>query len=398
MAIAFIIIASALLLYAYILYPLLVAALAKLRPRAIICDESFTPHISVIISAYNEEKHLAACLDSLLAQDYPVSSVEILIGSDGSTDETNKILSKYSEANPGIKKFLFDSRRGKMKVLNDLVGKAIGDILFFVDADMMLSPRSLRSHAQHYSQFETGGVAGIYRLISDAPSGVFVTENDYHTYEMWLRENESLVSSTVGLSGGNYSIRKELWHELPSDQVHDDLYSVFTLFSSGKRLLFEPRAISTENFVRTLSEEFRRKARFSSRGFETLKYFPHLISPSAGFQSLMIWAHKILRWISPVLLLVIFLSTLVASFYHLWGYIQTLLIIELSLIGMAIAGGLLYSVKISLPVFRHLFWFSAMNVAFITGTFRYLFRLDKKHWVVAQRSVYSVPAKKEARA
>jgi len=397
MAIAFIIIASALLLYAYILYPLLVAALAKLRPQTIITDESYTPSISVIISAYNEEKHLAACLDSLLGQDYPGASMEILVGSDGSTDETNTILSKYSEAHPKIKKFLFDSRRGKMKVLNDLIGKSDGEILFFVDADMMLSPRSFRNHARHYSQPDTGGVAGIYRLISDAPSGVFVTENDYHTFEMRLRKNESLVSSTVGLSGGNYSIRRELWHELPSDQVHDDLYSVFILFSSGKRLLFEPQAISTENFVRTLSEEFRRKARFSSRGFETLRYFPHLLSPTAGFHALMIWSHKILRWLSPVLLLLIFISTLVASFYHLWGYIQTLLIIELSLIGIALIGGLLYSIKISVPVFRHLFWFSAMNVAFITGTFRYLFRLDKKHWVVAQRSVYSVPSKKEVR-
>jgi len=398
MAITFIIIASALLLYVYILYPLLVAALAKLHPRPVYCDESFTPRISVIISAFNEEEHLAACLDSLLAQDYPLSSVEILAGSDGSSDETNRILSAYSDLHPVIKIFLFESRRGKMKVLNDLVGKATGEILFFVDADMMLSPRALHNHARHYGQPDIGGVAGIYRLISDAPSGVFVTENDYHSYEMWLRKNESLVSSTVGLSGGNYSIRKELWHELPSDQVHDDLYSVFTLFSSGKRLLFEPQAISTENFVRTLSEEFRRKARFSSRGFETLRYFPHLISPSSGFPALMIWSHKILRWLSPVLLLVIFLSTLVASFYHLWGYIQTLLIIELSLVGIALIGGLLYAAKISLPVFRHLFWFSAMNVAFITGTFRFLFRLDKKHWVIAPRSVYSVPAKKEARA
>jgi cellulose synthase/poly-beta-1,6-N-acetylglucosamine synthase-like glycosyltransferase len=398
MAIALIIIASALLIYAYIFYPLLVAALAKLRPRVSVPDESFTPRISVIISAYNEEKHLAACLDSLLAQDYPESSVEILVGSDGSIDATNSILSRYSDANPILKKFLFESRRGKMRVLNDLVSHAGGDILFFVDADMMLSPRSFRNHARHYGQPDTGGVAGIYRLVSDAPSGVFVAENDYHSYEMWLRNNESLVSSTVGLSGGNYSIRKESWRELPSDQIHDDLFSVFTLFSSGKRLLFEPKAISTENFIRRLSEEFRRKARFSSRGFETLRYFPHLISPRAGFQALMIWSHKILRWLSPVLLLVIFLSTSVAAFYHLWGYIETLLIIELSLIGIAAIGGIFYLVKISLPVFRHLFWFSAMNVAFITGTFRYLFRLDKKHWLIAERSVYSVHDKKEARA
>src|SRR5579872_3327520 len=100
MAIAFIIIASALLVYTYILYPLLIAALAALCPRRSVSDESFTPRISIILSAFNEEKHLAACLDSLLAQDYPMLLVEILAGSDGSSDKTNEILTRYSGANP----------------------------------------------------------------------------------------------------------------------------------------------------------------------------------------------------------------------------------------------------------------------------------------------------------
>ncbi len=389
MAIVLIIVSSALLAYTYVAYPVLIASLAALRERSETSDLSQNPFVSVILSAYNEEEHIRACLDSLLNQNYPHQFIEIIVGSDGSSDSTSKILSEFTAKYPLVKSFLFEKRRGKMSVLNDIVRKARGEILFFVDADMMLSKESIKNHAKHYSDMSIGGVAGIYRLISDSPTSVFNAENDYHSYEMSLRKNESTVSSTVGLSGGNYSIRKELWRELPSDQIHDDLYSVFSILSSGKRLIFEPKAVSTENFIRTIGEEFRRKARFASRGFETVKYFPKLLSPLSGFSALAIWSHKILRWLSPFFLLIIFISTVLAAFYHLWGYVETLLYIELVLVCIALVGGLLNVLKISLPIFRHLFWFLAMNVAFILGTIRYLFRLDKKHWSIAQRSVYS---------
>src|SRR5258706_8144804 len=136
MSIVLIIVSSALLVYAYILYPLIIAALAKLRPRPSLYDESYIPKISVILSAYNEEEHLGACLDSLFAQGYPTEQFEILAGSDGSLDATNLILSQYAAKHPSLRIFLFESRRGKMRVLNDLTREASGEILFFVDADM----------------------------------------------------------------------------------------------------------------------------------------------------------------------------------------------------------------------------------------------------------------------
>ena len=161
-----------------------------------------------------------------------------------------------------------------MQVLNDLIPEAGGEILFFTDADMSLSSEAIAKHARHYISDSTGGVAGIYKIISTGGTGTFGSENDYHKYEMWLRKNEARIHSTVGLSGGNYSIRKELWRTMPSDFVHDDLYSVFSLLESGKRLLYEPGAISNEDFSRSAKEEFSRKARFASRGFARIWKIP----------------------------------------------------------------------------------------------------------------------------
>jgi len=386
MAVTLITISTGVLLYAYILYPLFIFALASLRTRRSLSDESFQPRVSIIISAYNEELHLEQCLDSLLIQNYPTEKIEILIGSDGSSDRTNTILANYAASHSSLKPHLFESRRGKMQVLNDLISEAQGEILLFVDADMTLSPDSLTNHVRHYIDKEVGGVAGIYRIVSDVPTGIFGSENDYQSYEMLLRKNESLIHSTVGLSGGNYSIRKELWKELPSDEIHDDLFSVYTLLESGKRILFEPSAISTERFVRSVREEFRRKARFASRGFATLKFFPELLSPQAGLVAVMIWSHKILRWISPFLLAIIFATTIVGTVRGYAAYFSILLVIELVGILIAMIGWVLNTMAISVPVVRQIFWFVAMNLAFMLGTMRYLFGKDEQHWVIATRA------------
>ena len=380
MPLVFIFIASGLLVYAYLLYPLLIAALAKIYSRPSRIDEHYQPMVSVILAAYNEERNISVCLDSLLAQKYPAGQMEILVGSDGSLDRTNEILRQYSAVHSSVKIFLFEDRRGKMQVLNDLIAKANGEILFFTDADMTLSPDAIAKHARHYGSESTGGVAGIYTIVSTADSSTFGSESDYHKYEMWLRKNEALIHSTVGLSGGNYSIRKELWQKMPSDFVHDDLFSVFSLLESGKRLLYEPGAISSENFTRSAKEEFSRKARFASRGFATIHYFPKLLSPQAGFASVMIWSHKILRWISPFLFLIIFCATALGIGGDHSSFFRSLFLAEISFVGIALLGWIFDSFGISIPLIRHIFWFTAMNLAFLIGTLRFLFKRDEKHW------------------
>jgi len=395
MAVTLITISTGVLLYAYILYPLFIGILSKLKPRQSRVDEAFQPQISIILSAYNEERHLGKCLDSLLTQNYPKNKIEILIGSDGSNDGTNTILKDFATSYPSLKPNIFESRRGKMRVLNDLIANAKGEILLFVDADMVLSPDSLTKHVRHYIDEEVGGVAGIYRIVSDTQGGIYGSENDYHSYEMLLRKNESLIHSTVGLSGGNYSIRKDLWKELPSDEIHDDLFSVFTLLESGKRILFEPFAISTEHFVRSIREEFKRKARFASRGFATLKFFPELLSPQAGLVAVMIWSHKILRWIAPFLLMIIFATTVVGTVRGYASYFQILLIVEIFGIVTALIGWILNSMNISVPLVRQIFWFVAMNLAFMFGTIRYVLGKDEQHWVIATRAASNRPILQE---
>lgn len=363
--------------------------LARFQPRQHVIDESYMPFFSVILAAYNEENSLGKCIDSLLALDYPHDRYEIIIGSDGSTDRTNYVLGTYISTNVNIKPIIFDERRGKMRVLNDIVPEAKGEYLLFVDADMILDDKALRFHARHYTSAEIGGVAGAYNLTSENGDSRFASENDYHSIETNLRRDESSVSSTVGLSGANYSIRKELWHTIPSDFVHDDLYSVFRILSLNKRLIFEPRAIATEEYVRTTREEFRRKARFASRGFATLQYFPELVAPSAGMTSVMILSHKVFRWLTPVILLVIIIATIIGYLFGGSALFGVLGIAELVVIGLVLLGWMMNNNNISAPLIRNLYWFAVMNLAFLAGLWTFMFGKERRQWKMSIRASLS---------
>ena len=85
------------IVYSYAIYPLLLA-LVPSRRREQPTEPAEWPSVSVLISVYNEEKHITARIENLLALDYPPDKLEILIGSDGSTDRTNELVRQSPDA------------------------------------------------------------------------------------------------------------------------------------------------------------------------------------------------------------------------------------------------------------------------------------------------------------
>ena len=86
---------AAALLYTYAGYPLLVWLVGRVRPRAVrraACE----PTVSVVITAYNEERDLAAKLENTLALEYPKEKLEIIVASDCSSDRTDEIARSFA--------------------------------------------------------------------------------------------------------------------------------------------------------------------------------------------------------------------------------------------------------------------------------------------------------------
>jgi biofilm PGA synthesis N-glycosyltransferase PgaC len=371
-----------LLLYSYVGFPLLVSVLASIRPRKWTIDRSYQPAISIILPAYNEELVLRRCLTALVQQDYPSDKLEILCGSDGSSDNTNTILREFADLYPNVKPYLFETQRGKMFVLNDLVQFAKNEILFFTDADVTLSANTIRCHAAHYAGEQVGGVTGRLELALSSQNGAAVSESWFLDSENELRRKEALVYSTTGFYGCNWSMRKSVWRDLPSQRTCDDMFAYLAVIAQNKRLVFDEGAVATELYGRGYEDEFSRKSRYAARTLNAISYFPSLLIkwPSAFF----LWPRKLMRWFTFVPVLLIIIASLIGyAQKESWSY-GALAIEGLGLM-LTLIGWASRNSKRSVPVASQLYWFYKMNLAFILGIYEYLFSKQRVLWSQTKR-------------
>jgi poly-beta-1,6-N-acetyl-D-glucosamine synthase len=387
---------AGLIAYAYVLYPIIMRFWSARNGRSWKIDDSIRPSFSIILAVYNEESVLPQCLQAIASIAYPTDSIEILVGSDGSSDRTVAILREFANVLPNLTIYSFPQRRGKIPVVNDLVSHAHSELLFFTDADVTLDPLCLHRHARHYADTSLGGVAGNLLLFGEDEirSEPLSSEQYYMSVENRLRMDEAKLHSTVGIFGGHYSIRRSLWCELPNKPICDELYIALNIIESGKRMVFEGTAAAKERFGRSMTDEFQRKARFAARGVATLQHFPRLLSPRSGWLSAMLWSHKLLRWLAPfafAVLIGISIFAVLRKNPAVW--VQPLVFIELTGLLLVIAGLILNVSRRPLPILSHVYWFALMNVAFAIGVLRFLFNREKPFWTQSTRVSEVTPLK-----
>src|SRR5215208_6555446 len=128
-----------LLFYTYAGYPVLLWILGKITApvKTSSGQPGRWPTVTVIISAYNEAAIIGERVRNLLDQDYPKDCLQILIGSDGSTDGTYETIARRF---PRVRCIPFRTRRGKASVLNDLVQESTSEYLVFTDAATVFYP------------------------------------------------------------------------------------------------------------------------------------------------------------------------------------------------------------------------------------------------------------------
>ena len=135
-------VSAAALFYTYAGYPLLLALVSTIRPRRVRRGD-FEARVSVIITAYNEERDLAAKLENTLALDYPSELLEIIVASDCSSDRTDDIVKEFAPR--GLRLYRQPQRLGKTAAQNMAVAEARGDIILFSDATSLYQPDVLRA-------------------------------------------------------------------------------------------------------------------------------------------------------------------------------------------------------------------------------------------------------------
>lgn len=292
--------------YAYIGYPLLLTVISVIRPKPI-RSNPWTPSVSVIIAAYNEERDLGAKLENTLALDYPKSHLEIIVTSDCSTDRTDEITTSF--ASRGVRLHRQEERHGKTAAQNAAVEQAGGEIIVFSDATTHYRPDVLRLMTPAFSDASVGCVTGrvIYQDAKD--SSVGAGTQSYWNYEFFLKKHESNVCSLIGVCGCMYAVRKSAYTPLDNEACSDFIIAT-TMVEQGLRAVYIPEAVCTEEPNRQAKKELAARVRIISQTFADLWRNRGMLNPiRSGFYAVQLWSHKVMRYLVPVFLIAIFITS-----------------------------------------------------------------------------------------
>ena len=300
------------LVYVYVGYPLLVYFVSLVRPLEV-KKGNFEPTVTVLITAYNEEEAIRVKLENTLEIDYPKEKLEILVASDGSTDETEKIVREF--AAQGVKLFRQEGRMGKTFTQNKAVEQATGEIILFSDATTKYEKDVLRVMLPNFADETVGCVAGKLIYIDESESGVGKGAKSYWNYETFLKMSESRACSLIGASGCLYAVRRSAYREMYAEACSDFLICT-VVYRQNLRSIYEPNAVCTEKTNRQTAKEMQMRVRVISQTFTDLWRNREMLNPfRSGFYAVELVSHKLLRYAVPVYLILLLFSSIVVAFY-----------------------------------------------------------------------------------
>jgi cellulose synthase/poly-beta-1,6-N-acetylglucosamine synthase-like glycosyltransferase len=331
--------------YVYIGYPLGLHLWRRLwpRPLAIRGQTTETPGVSIVLAVRDEGVRLAARLDNLLTLDYPAGARQIIIVSDGSTDNSLEVVAQYGSTAESVAL----PAGGKARALNAGVERARHALLVFADARQAFAPDALRALVAPFSDPQVGAVSGELVLdgetrdrrtqVSDrrrsnsppipadverrAPTNRRVAVQStivegvglYWRYEKQIRRDEAAIGSTMGATGAMYAMRRSLWRPLPPDTILDDVLAPMRCVLAGFRVVFADRARAFDRTARDARTESLRKRRTLAGNYQLLWLEPSLLLPWRNPAWIQFVSHKVARLAVPFALLPLWLLSLVLS-------------------------------------------------------------------------------------
>jgi biofilm PGA synthesis N-glycosyltransferase PgaC len=373
--------ALALVAYVQAGYPALMAFAAWLAGRRKAesgSEDEGRPAVSLVIPAHNEEAVLEAKLENALALQYPKERLEILVASDASDDRTVEIARKYEVC--GVRTLAFSERRGKASVVNGAVAAASGELACLCDANVMFEPDALSKLVARLKDPRVGAASGDVRLASDE-SDFGEGESLYYRLERALQRGESTVGSMIGVDGGMYVVRRELFRPLPPDTILDDFVTTMRVIQQGKRVVYEPTAVATENGTPLARQEFRRRVRVTAGAVQCLKRgdWPPLRRPVEFWQFV---SHKLLRWAGPI-----WLGALVVASAILWnaGLVYRFALAA-QVLGYVLAVAATFSLRLRKTRLGGVaFYFAMSHIAMAVGIVKGLLNFQRVVWNRTER-------------
>jgi len=355
------------LLYIYVGY----LAVAHIFSRVIgkpVSRGSIEPTVSIIITAYNEEKDIRSKIENTLSIDYPKEKLEILVASDASTDRTDEIAEEYSDR--GVKLFRQEGRAGKTTTQNGAVAKATGEIILFSDATTVYSPDILHALLPNFADESVGCVAGKLVYLDDSGSGISKGAKSYWSYETLLKKAESNACSLIGVSGCIYAVRRGAYVPLYPEACSDFIICT-VLYRQGLRSVYEPSAVCTEMANSRVENEFGMRVRVISQTFTDLWINRDMLNPlKSGFYAVQLISHKVFRYSAPAFLVLMFISSGILAFHS--SFYALLIALEICFYLIAGIAWILETRNVRLGFLAAPFYFVLANLSSAVGFYKFL--------------------------
>ncbi|MBP1747631.1 MAG: glycosyltransferase, CESA-like subfamily [Deltaproteobacteria bacterium] len=356
--------------YAYAGYPLVLAALVlcrRRRPSNII--NLRWPKVSLLISAYNEETVIADKIENSLALDYPQELLEITVISDGSMDATDSIVTRYRNKNVTLKRY--KGHLGKTACLNKAVPEAAGDIIVFSDANSQYDRKALKHLVEKFSDRRIGWVTGRTEYLSMTGEGKMSSAGIYTRIEQLTKGLEGEIGSCVGADGAIFAIRRALYRPLKDYDINDFVIPA-KIIQQGYRGVLANEAFCIEKTAASATGEFKRHIRITTRTLRAIFTHRDLLNPFRyPVFSLELASHKLMKFIVPFALCVLFLANVCIVTNDTSAFYVSFLCLQIILFILWLAGSLGIPLSILARPSRIIQTFFVVNLAIVIGWIKF---------------------------
>jgi len=375
--------------YSYIGYGILLFVLVNLKrlvkkEKFDDISDIFEPEITLIVAAFNEEDFIEKKIDNTLQLDYPASKLKLLFVTDGSTDNTAAIVSRFTN----IQLMHQPERRGKVAAVNRAMKLVATPYLIFSDANTLLNKDCVREIVKHYQHAKVGGVAGEKKVITtETDQAAGVGEGLYWKYESFLKKMDSEFYSVVGAAGELFSIRTELFETTREDIIIEDFVQSLEICMKGYIIKYEANAFAMESSSLSMKDEEKRKVRICAGAFQAMVILKGLFNifkyPALSFQFI---SHRILRWtLCPLCLVMLFIVNAVLAFEQQGMFYQLFFLLQLFFYMLALIGWIFAHRNIMIKILYVPYYFLFMNISVFMGFSRFIKKNQTTLWEKASR-------------
>ena len=369
-----------LIVYHYFLFPVILFLMSHIKTFSV-KKGFYSPTVSLIIAALNEEDVIKEKIMNSLSLCYPEDKIEIIVVSDGSTDRTSEIANAYCDR--GVKGLHQIERRGKTAALNRGVSVARGEVIVFSDANSMYDAMAVKRLVENFSDSSIGGVSGRKTIVQNNAREASGGDSLFWSFESFMKILQSRAGSITTGDGEIFAIKRELYSMLSENIINDDTAITFNIVEKGFRVVYEPDAISEEEASIALKDDFNVKARMVAGGYQTITLYSRMLFPPMNFFAIQFLSHKLLRWAMPIFLIFLFLSNLMVQgmlFYRL------LLLLQVFFYLSAGIGLYLKIKKEDMGKFYYPLYYCTVNLAALKGLYFFLSkRVGVNIWKKAKR-------------